>query len=217
MLILILFSISFLGCRQSDSQSESASVESATEEDASDANTENDDSTDGDAQAIIDTSATTADSSPDSSSEWSFLINTKDLYGNEITNESFYDNKLTVLNIWATWCGPCVAELPTLQAVSLAYADKGVQIVGVVQDAVTELRLRNDSVATDAINLLEDAGATYTVILPDKTLDEVFISTMEYFPTTFFIDSNGNVVNTVIGSNDFEGWSTEIDETLAKL
>ena len=143
-------------------------------------------------------------------------IDTTDLNGTEITEENFSQNKLTILNVWATWCPPCIAELPELQKISEAFADQGVQVVGVVQDGVSEGAPSEKNIE-NAQKLLEDAGASYTVILPDETLTAEFISQMQSFPTTFFIDSKGTVVHTVIGAKNFEDWSDEINEVLSEI
>jgi len=143
-------------------------------------------------------------------------IDTTDLNGTEITEENFSQNKLTILNVWATWCPSCIAELPELQKISEAFADQGVQVVGVVKDGVSE-GVPSEKKIENAQKLLEDAGASYTVILPDETLTAEFISQMQSFPTTFFIDSEGTVVHTVIGAKNFEDWSDEINEVLSEI
>jgi thiol-disulfide isomerase/thioredoxin len=149
---------------------------------------------------------------------WESLpINTTDLNGIKVTADSFSKNKLTVLNVWGTWCGPCVGELPELQKVSEAFADKDVQIVGVLQDGVNESGVADDKVIKNAQTLLEDAKAKYTVLLPDETLITKFIAQMQYFPTTFFLDSNGRLVDTVSGAMSSDEWSAMINEVLGKL
>ena len=110
-----------------------------------------------------------------------------------------------------------MAELPHLQKVSEAFQNEGVAIVGVLQDAVTD-RGEKDPDAIEAANiLLEDAGVKYPVILPDDALQQNFIRTMMSFPTTFFVDAEGNVVSRVEGARDYEDWSKLIREVLEGL
>jgi thiol-disulfide isomerase/thioredoxin len=144
-------------------------------------------------------------------------IDTTDLNGASVTSDDFSKNKLTILNIWATWCPPCIGELPELQKISETFAERGVQVVGVLQDGVTELGAPHEKTVENALALLKDANADYVVVLPDETLTTEFISRMQYFPTTFFIDSEGLVVHTAIGAKDFEDWSDEINEILAEI
>jgi len=139
------------------------------------------------------------------------------LDGTAVTSEDFSGNKLTVMNVWATWCSPCVEELPHLQEVSKAFADKDVEIIGVLHDGVSELGVRSDSTIADANKLLTEAGADYRVILPDTAIMETLIAQMQYFPTTFFLDQNGNVVETVIGARDAAKWEDIINAALEKV
>lgn len=144
-------------------------------------------------------------------------INTITLDGDSVTGEEFIGNKLTILNIWATWCPPCIAELPHLQEISEYYADENIKVIGVMQDGVTSKLGIDEDVVNTGKTLLEDASAKYMVILPDKIIAEEFLSQMQYFPTTFFIDSEGNVVKTVVGSKDTKGWKKEIDNVLSNI
>lgn len=168
--------------------------------------------------SAVQQSSTAADSAAEDAKAdgmgWPIQIDTLSLDGEKVTTADFEGNTLTVLNVWATWCSPCVKELPELQKISEAYADKGVQIVGVL-DPTGEPG--DDDVLGTAKTLLADAGAIYTVILPDETIIDTFLRNMQYFPTTFFIDSDGNVVDTIVGSNSYDDWSKHIDKALEKL
>lgn len=58
---------------------------------------------------------------------------THDIMGNEVTNEVFKDAELTVVNVWGTFCGPCIEEMPDLQTLFEKYSGK-VQLIGIVGD-----------------------------------------------------------------------------------
>lgn len=148
---------------------------------------------------------------------WAQDIQTTSLSGESVTADTFSENTLTILNVWATWCPPCVEELPHLQAASEAFSDRGVQIIGVLQDGVTELLVPDETAIASAQTLLTDAGASYLVILPDETITASLIRQMQYFPTTYFIDQNGTIINTVVGANDAEAWEAMIHEALEAL
>ncbi|MDR1600539.1 MAG: TlpA family protein disulfide reductase [Oscillospiraceae bacterium] len=152
------------------------------------------------------------------SAGWSLKFETSSLSGEEVTQSAFAENKLTILNVFATWCPPCVKELPELAAVAGEYADQGVMMVGLLEDGVNQLTFApDDAVIEQARTLLADAGADYLVILPNDTLWNQFVAQLQYVPTTFFLDGTGKVVETLVGSRDAAGWAKEIDTVLAKL
>ncbi|MFV0363446.1 MAG: TlpA family protein disulfide reductase [Suipraeoptans sp.] len=144
-------------------------------------------------------------------------IKTTNLNGEAITGTDFAGEELTVLNIWGTWCPPCVQELPHLQEVSEEYKSKGVSVVGVLQDGIKNSLEPDNEVIENGKILLSEASATYTVILPEQSLVNTIITHMEYFPTTYFLDSDGNIIKEVIGSKDADGWRGEIDAALEEL
>lgn len=84
-----------------------------------------------------------------------------------------------VLNFWATWCGPCEREIPTLQAASVNYAER-VQIVGVDQGESFEAVQR----------FADDYGMTFTVPM-DQNGEVSYAFNVKGLPTTYFIDADG--------------------------
>lgn len=148
---------------------------------------------------------------------WSSGLDTVDLYGVPVTQDDFKDNTLTVINFWATWCGPCVRELPELQAVNETFKNQNVEIVGVLHDGVSETFELNETVIADAKALMNNAGANYKAILPDPALAETFYAQLPGFPTTFFIDADGNVVRVEMGAHTAKDWEAIINEVLAQL
>ncbi|MDR0396910.1 MAG: TlpA family protein disulfide reductase [Oscillospiraceae bacterium] len=167
--------------------------------------------------AILLSSCVNGDGGADGAA-WPIQFDTRSLAGEKVTQSDFAGNKLTVLNVFATWCAPCVRELPELGKVALEYADKGVQMVGLLEDGVDQLKLAaNEAVIEQARTLLSGARADYLVILPDQALWNEFVAGLQYVPTTFFLDGTGKVVETLIGSRDAAGWSKEIDAVLARL
>lgn len=148
---------------------------------------------------------------------WAAGIDTVTLDGEPVTQDDFKGNTLTVMNFWATWCGPCVRELPELQAVNEKFKDKDVEIVGVLYDGVTASLEPDNNTIASAKALMGNAGASYKVILPDTTLEETFGPQLGAFPTTYFIDADGNVVHTVINANTAEDWEKIINEVLDQI
>lgn len=149
-------------------------------------------------------------------------ISTTTLDGEAISGDEIKGEKLTVLNVWGTWCSPCVEELPHLQELSEIYEEQGVKIVGIMQDGVkqdseTGLFIPDESTIETGKTLLSEAEVKYTIILPDETIMDEFINQMQYFPTTFFLDSEGNLIKTVFGANNTNGWRSIIDAVLEEI
>lgn len=110
---------------------------------------------------------------------------TKDLDGNEINSEDlFRGHELTMLNVWATWCGPCKRELPDLGKMAKDFEAKNCQIVGLCLDG--------DEEGKTAKELLKEAGVEYlNIIAPENMMDVLPVVSI---PTTYFLNSEGCVV-----------------------
>ena len=131
----------------------------------------------------------------------------KTVTGEDISSDVFKDNKLTVVNVWGSWCGPCVAEIPELQKLYENMKEKNVNVVGIAQDSGSDL---------DAVKeVLDKNNITYHNIIPEGDV-EGFVMSLQAFPTTVFIDSNGNIIGGIQGARDLEGFTKIVDEILAK-
>lgn len=131
-----------------------------------------------------------------------------DSQGNAVTNDIFSDNKVTLVNLWGTWCGPCVAEIPALQSVYDRMKDKGVGVIGVVEDAQG-----NEDMVQE---ILSENGVTYTNIYPDEKFYDSFVSLCFTFPSSLIVDSQGNVIMPLIsGANDVEEFEEMLTEALS--
>lgn len=121
----------------------------------------------------------------------------QDLHGNTVTNEIFAGKDLTVVNIWGTFCGPCINEMPELAAWS-AEMPENVQIIGLVSD----LYSADDADTLDtALQICEATGVTFTNIVAE---DEFYalLSEVVGVPTTLFVDGSGMIVgDPVVGAN----------------
>ncbi len=143
---------------------------------------------------------------------------TKDIDGNICTEKVFEDAELTMVNVFATWCTPCVQELPDLQKLSEEMADKGVKVVGVVMDTVDENGNSSEEGIEKAKLLQEQAQITYPMIVPDSGYMNGRLSDMQSFPETFFVDKDGNIVGkTYGGSADLAEWTKVVEKELAAL
>ena len=132
----------------------------------------------------------------------------KTVSGEDISSDVFKESKLTVVNVWGSWCGPCVQEIPELQKLYESMKDKEVNVIGLAQDAGTDL---------DAVKEIIDKNkVTYQNIVPEGATEDFVMSIMA-FPTTFFVDSDRNIVGVIQGGRNLEAFTAAVEGVLEKL
>ena len=143
---------------------------------------------------------------------------TQDVNGETITQDIFKEHDLTMVNIFTTWCSPCVSEMPDLEKLSQQIDDRNVAVVGIVMDVLDENGNIVDENLEQAQLLVQKTGVTYPIILPDSTYLNGRLTSIEAFPETFFVDKNGNIVGeTYSGSGSLEDWLDVVEQELEKL
>lgn len=140
-----------------------------------------------------------------------------DLDGNTVDQSMLADYDLTMVNVWATFCGPCINEMPDLGELAQEYQDKGVQIIGLVSDVLnTDGTISEDQVET-AREIVSETGANYTHLLPSEDLFGV-LAQISAVPTTFFVDSEGaQVGSAIVSAQSKEQWVQTIDQMLSEV
>ena len=93
-------------------------------------------------------------------------------------------NQLVVVNFWATWCRPCIEEMPDLEKIHLAYRDQKVAILGVAKDKST----------SDVKEFLGQQKITYKMALDDQDEIAKGFGGIKVLPTTVFLDSQNNIL-----------------------
>lgn len=138
-----------------------------------------------------------------------------DLNGNEISSEIYSKNTITMINIWGTFCGPCIREMPDLAKLSEANKDKGVEIIGIpidVSDATGRLLPRAKK---SADSIIAQTGVTYKNVVPNHQMLSGFLRDVIAVPTSIFIDKNGNQIGEIyMGSRSQKDWQLIIDKLL---
>ncbi|MBI2940212.1 MAG: TlpA family protein disulfide reductase [Chloroflexi bacterium] len=111
--------------------------------------------------------------------------------------------KAIILNFWATWCAPCRAEMPAIERVQKAYADRGVVVLAVDVQEHPDLVRR----------FVDELGITF-----DSLLDTDGTVTQQYrlnaLPTTFFIDRGGTIRDLAIGGMTESTIRSKLEKTL---
>lgn len=115
-----------------------------------------------------------------------FILN--DINGKAVKLSDFKD-KVVILNFWATWCPPCIAEIPEFVKFYSTYREKGVEIIGVaVSSSMEEVK-----------KMVSDKKINYTVCISDRKIEELY-GGIRFVPTTFIIDRSGNIHQKKIGA-----------------
>jgi thiol-disulfide isomerase/thioredoxin len=120
--------------------------------------------------------------------------------------------KVLVLNFWATWCGPCVAEFPELVALDAKYRDKGMKLVGITADDP-------DDVQPKVIPFIKKHQVKFDIIRqdtddPEEMLNQITKDWNGVIPATFVYDKNGNLAYSRFGIIDRDLLVAEIEKAL---
>lgn len=126
----------------------------------------------------------------------------KELGANSYKSLDDYKGKVVLLNVWATWCPPCRAEMPSIEKLYQQYGPRGLNVVAVsVDDAVSE-----DSIRAYA----RDLGLTFQILHdPAGKIEQTYQTTG--YPETFVIGRDGVIRKKWIGAAD---WSSEGNRAL---
>ena len=121
--------------------------------------------------------------------------------GDTISLRKAYKGSVTLVNIWATWCVPCRAEMPAMQRLFDSLGTKGLRIAAVSIDVDTPVAVRKFA---DALHLTFD-------ILQDQQGDIQQAYQTTGVPESFLINRDGKIVNRVIGAHE---WDSPVNRAL---
>lgn len=123
----------------------------------------------------------------------------KDLKGNVV-----------LLNLWATWCGPCIKEMPALSQISEEMKDKNFTLLG--------LNVFQQPGSKKVEDFLKTNPVSYVILDGNQEIVDAFSeangSNIEAVPTTFIIDKNGKIAETIIGGRDKSSFVSAINKYL---
>lgn len=135
----------------------------------------------------------------------------KDLHGRAVALSDFA-GRVVLLNVWATWCKPCVREMPALQNLYDRYHERGLEIVAVSVDAEGP----GVGGAGDIAGFVRDLGLTFT-ILHDATGTVERAFHVSGLPVTIVITRDGRIHRKVLGAREWDDpqHASEIEKLLA--
>ena len=122
----------------------------------------------------------------------------KDLNGKTV-KLSKYKGKVVLVNFWATWCAPCVAEVPELVKWQNEHKDE-LQILGITYPPASLRKIRR---------FVRDHGINYPILLGSKATKRLF-EPSDNLPITVIIDREGNIVDRIDGVIFVDEFETKI-------
>ena len=116
-----------------------------------------------------------------------------DLDGN-LTSLASYRGKVVLLHFWATWCVPCVTEMPSMERLYRQLRDDGFAMVGIdlMEDPKTVANFVRDRVNVSYDILIDESGG----------VTRTYAATS--LPTSYLIDRSGRIVGRIIGARDWD-------------
>jgi peroxiredoxin len=132
------------------------------------------------------------------------------LDGEDVSSAQF-ENQVRIVDVWATWCPPCVQEIPHFMEIADEYRDRGVSVIGVStgEDAATVRAFTEPRDVNYTILLDQDGQFANEMgpLTPEGSIQGI--------PTTFVIDQEGKIVSVHVGYTEKDVFTEEIDRLLA--
>ncbi len=152
----------------------------------------------------------------DRSDEKALSFETTDLKGNKYGSDDIFSKyDITLVNLWGTYCGPCIREMPDLEILDERLKEKNCAVVGIVIDVSSYLDTAMVRAAEDVIS---QTGVDYLNLVYWDGLLESFPA--EFIPTTYLVDSQGRIVGTpsvgAMGADEYEELVDEALKTIGK-
>lgn len=133
--------------------------------------------------------------------------------GGKMSADVFANSKLTMINVWATFCGPCINEMPDLGEIAGAYDAADFQLIGIVSDAVEG----DADMLAEAKEIIEETGANYPHMLLNEELYMNLVGASDSVPTTYFFNQDGELLGYLVGAQSKAAWEEIINGLLEKM
>lgn len=134
--------------------------------------------------------------------------------GDAITSEIFANSKLTMLNVWGTFCNPCLSEMPDLGEIAASYDTSVFQMYGIISDVVEG---DEPEKLAEARELITQTGADYPHLLLNQSLYSNLVGGVSGVPTTFFFNQDSELLGYLVGAQTKDTWISIIEDLLSEM
>ena len=125
-----------------------------------------------------------------------------DLVGDTLSLEGMR-GKVVLVNVWATWCGPCRMEMPSMQRVYDEFGDDGFEILAVSIDARQGTRDAMGNLGGDVVGFADELGLTFPILLdPSGSVQRTYQTTG--VPESFLVDADGVIRRKIAGGAEWD-------------
>lgn len=137
-----------------------------------------------------------------------------DVEGTACNQDILADAKVTMINIWGTFCAPCISEMPDLALLDDAFGDN-FQVVGIIIDAADRNGNTIPEKKAEALSIIGQTGADYRHLLPSPSLTAAYLSRVEAVPETIFVNAEGKQIGErYLGAKSYDDWHAIIEALL---
>ncbi|MBQ3317652.1 MAG: TlpA family protein disulfide reductase [Spirochaetales bacterium] len=135
-------------------------------------------------------------------------LNGEDMKGNAVTADVFKDYDVTMVNIFTTWCGYCINEMPDLNKL-YSQLPENANLIGICADAYEK--------PDDLEAIVDYFELKFPVLkMTDDQVDKIY--NVLGYPTTIFVDKNGKLLDVITGApkNPLKDYGSKINSLLGK-
>ncbi len=201
LVVTLVFSLTLSSCskevQKQDDTTTSTSVEASSEN--------------------VETSSETASKEGEASSDIAPVFEGNDIFGNEVPKDYYAKNELTMVNLFATSCNPCMNEMPEIIEMAEELKDKGFGVLAISSDFGTDGSL--DPEAEEILKeLFVESKENLKVMYPDVDLTlDVLAKANNTIPYTFFVNKEGQIVGeSYLGAKSVDEWKEIINANMGK-
>ncbi len=165
-------------------------------------------------QGNVGASQNTESNAPSEEEPYILEFTAKTVDGETFTAERLGDSALTMINVWGTFCSPCLNEMPDLGEIAASYDPEVFQMWGIISDVMEDA---SEKEIENAKTLIEETKANYPHLLLNEALYGNLVGASEYVPTTYFFNQNAELLGYVVGAKSKTEWQSIIEQLLTDL